>query len=42
MLAATRLRVSYDLQYEVDNFNLLMDEAAQVSAIFFPFKRAKS
>eukprot|EP00249_Psilotum_nudum_P005077 c18552_g1_i1 orf=232-1197(+) len=29
MLGAARLRVSYDIQYEVDNLNLLMDAAAE-------------
>ncbi|KAJ7523843.1 hypothetical protein O6H91_18G064500 [Diphasiastrum complanatum] len=29
MLAALRLRVSYDIQYEIESFNLLMDTAAK-------------
>lgn len=29
MLGATRLRVSFDIQYEEENFNLLMDEATK-------------
>ncbi|CAM6089078.1 unnamed protein product [Calypogeia fissa] len=29
LMGATRLRVSYDIQYEVENFDLLMDEATK-------------
>lgn len=30
LMSAARLRVSYDIQYETENLELLMDEAAKV------------
>ena len=30
VMAAARLRVSYDIQYETENLELLMDDAAKV------------
>lgn len=30
-MGASRLRVSYDIQYEVENFEVLMEEALKVS-----------
>ena len=34
LLGATRLRVSFDIQYEEDYFSILMDEASTVSLAF--------
>ncbi len=33
LMGASRLRVSYDIQYEIENLELLMDEAAKASVV---------
>ena len=33
MLAATRLRISFDIVYEEENFTILMDQATEVKMV---------